>query len=226
MTRRRSSSVRGRARWRGMRPGSMGPVRAYGTAARFRECLSREAGAAGPEQDADRAGRGAAGGRGEHPAVQRLQFSFLSESPWDPERVDARRLELLRADPATAPHDAGGLVIDDSGDRKDGTKTAHAGHHGWPVRQDRQRRGHRHHTVGGRTALLPGLPGACPRPRAPARHFAKGKSDPGFRTKLAIGADSGDQGQGRRVSCSARWPPTARTGTRTGSAASWPGCRS
>jgi hypothetical protein len=31
---------------------------------------------------------------------QRLQF-FLSESRWDPERVSARRLELLRADPAT-----------------------------------------------------------------------------------------------------------------------------
>ena len=26
-------------------------------------------------------------------------------------------------------------------------------------------------------------------PYTPARHFAKGKSDPGFRTKLAIGAD-------------------------------------
>src|SRR5215813_9649643 len=38
-----------------------------------------------------------------HPAVQRLQF-FLSESRWDPGRVDARRLELLRADPATASH--------------------------------------------------------------------------------------------------------------------------
>ena len=62
-----------------------------------------------------------------HPAVQRLQF-FLSESRWDPDRVSARRLELLRADPATAPHDAGVLVIDDSGDRKDGTKTAHVGH--------------------------------------------------------------------------------------------------
>jgi hypothetical protein len=42
----------------------------------------------------------------QHPAVQRLQF-FLSESRWDPERVNARRLELLRAAPATAPHEAG-----------------------------------------------------------------------------------------------------------------------
>src|SRR6266568_1741591 len=58
-----------------------------------------------------------------HPAVQRLQF-FLSESRWDPERVNARRLELLLAGPATAPHGGGVLVIDDSGDRKDGTKMA------------------------------------------------------------------------------------------------------
>ncbi|HEX3962338.1 MAG TPA: hypothetical protein VHZ03_37875 [Trebonia sp.] len=43
----------------------------------------------------------------QHRSVQRLQF-FLSESRWDPERVNARRLELLLADPATAPHDAGG----------------------------------------------------------------------------------------------------------------------
>jgi hypothetical protein len=33
-------------------------------------------------------------------AVQRLQF-LLSESRWEPEQVNARRLELLRADPAT-----------------------------------------------------------------------------------------------------------------------------
>ena len=62
----------------------------------------------------------------QHPAVQRLRF-FQSESRWDPGRVNARRPELLLADPATAPHDAGVLVIDDSGDRKDGTKTAHVG---------------------------------------------------------------------------------------------------
>src|SRR5436190_8589393 len=60
------------------------------------------------------------------PAVQRLQF-FLSESRWDPERVNDRRLDLLRADPATAPHLGGVLVIDDSGDRKDGTATAFTG---------------------------------------------------------------------------------------------------
>src|SRR5437763_12056230 len=58
-----------------------------------------------------------------HPAVQRLQF-FLSESRWDPECVNARRLELLAAGPGTAPPGAGGLVIDERGDRKDGGEAA------------------------------------------------------------------------------------------------------
>jgi hypothetical protein len=35
----------------------------------------------------------------------------LSESRWDPEQVNARRLELLRAEPATVPH--GGGVLGD-----------------------------------------------------------------------------------------------------------------
>jgi hypothetical protein len=43
----------------------------------------------------------------QHPAVQRLQF-FLSESGREPEHVNARRLELLRAGRATAPHGGGG----------------------------------------------------------------------------------------------------------------------
>jgi SRSO17 transposase len=60
----------------------------------------------------------------QNPAVQRLQF-FLSESGWDAEQVNARRLDLLMADAATAPHPGGVLVVDDSGDRKDGHATAH-----------------------------------------------------------------------------------------------------
>ena len=62
----------------------------------------------------------------QHAAVQRLQY-FLSQSTWDPDEVDRRRLELLVDDPATAPHARGVLAIDDSGDRKDGTATAHVG---------------------------------------------------------------------------------------------------
>src|SRR5918998_2167097 len=49
------------------------------------------------------------------PAVQRLQF-FLSESPWDVEALNARRLELARDESATTTHEGGVLVIDDTGD--------------------------------------------------------------------------------------------------------------
>ena len=56
--------------------------------------------------------------------VQRLQF-FLSEAAWDGEAVNAKRLALLLAEPATAPSAAGVLVIDDTGDRKDGSATDH-----------------------------------------------------------------------------------------------------
>jgi hypothetical protein len=62
----------------------------------------------------------------QHREVQRLQF-FLSESTWDHQQVNDRRVRLLCDDPATAPHDGGALVIDDTGDRKDGTATAHVG---------------------------------------------------------------------------------------------------
>src|SRR4051812_42027712 len=60
----------------------------------------------------------------QHREVQRLQW-FLTESAWDHQQVNAQRVQLLCEDPATAPHDAGVLVIDDTGDRKDGSATAH-----------------------------------------------------------------------------------------------------
>ena len=121
----------------------------------------------------------------QHPAVQRLQF-FLSESRWDPERVNARRLELLLADPATAPHGGGVLVIDDSGDRKDGAKTAHVGHQ-WLGRYGKTDNGVVTVTTVWADERLYYPVHAVP--YTPARHFAKGKGDPAFRTKLAIGAD-------------------------------------
>ena len=121
----------------------------------------------------------------QHPAVQRLQF-FLSESRWDADRVNARRLELLLADPETAPHGGGVLVIDDSGDRKDGTKTAHVG------RQYLGRYGKTDNGVVTVTTVWADERVYYPVhavPYTPAKHFAKGKNDPAFRTKLAIGAD-------------------------------------
>jgi hypothetical protein len=60
----------------------------------------------------------------QHREVQRLQF-FLSEATWDHTQVNDRRVRLLCQDSSTAPHDGGALVIDDTGDRKDGIQTAH-----------------------------------------------------------------------------------------------------
>jgi DDE superfamily endonuclease len=59
--------------------------------------------------------------------VQPLPF-FLSEADGDAEAVTAHRIELLRADPLTTPHADGALVIDETGDRKDGRHTAHVGY--------------------------------------------------------------------------------------------------
>jgi len=121
----------------------------------------------------------------QHPAVQRLQF-FLSESRWDAGRVNARRLELLLAGPATAPNEGGVLAIDDSGDRKDGRKTAHVG------RQWLGRYGKTDNGVVTVTTLWADERLYYPvhaMPYTPAGHFAKGKGDPAFRTKLAIAAD-------------------------------------
>ena len=93
---------------------------------------------------------------------------------------------MLRADPATAPHGDGVLVIDDSGDRKDGTKTAHVG------RQWLGRYGKTDNGVVTVTTVWANERLYYPvhaQPYTPAKYFPKGKSDPGFRTNLTIGAD-------------------------------------
>jgi SRSO17 transposase len=58
--------------------------------------------------------------------AQSLQW-FLSESGWDQEEVNERRLELLLEDPASAADEKGILIIDEHGDRKWGKHTAHVG---------------------------------------------------------------------------------------------------
>lgn len=112
-------------------------------------------------------------------SAQRLQF-FVSESTWDAEAMNRRRLELVVADPATAPHEAGVLVIDDSGDRKAGTKTAHVA---------RQYLGSIGKVDGGIvavTSLWADERVYYPlhvKPYTPAARLPKGKADPAFRTK-------------------------------------------
>jgi SRSO17 transposase len=58
--------------------------------------------------------------------AQSLQW-FLSESNWDEAALNARRRELIRQTPALAPNAEGVLIIDETGDLKDGTHTAHVG---------------------------------------------------------------------------------------------------
>jgi SRSO17 transposase len=77
------------------------------------------------------------------------------------------------------------LGIDDSGDRKDGTEIAHVGHQ-WLGRY-----GKTDNNVVAVTTVWANerLYHPVEAPYTPAKHFAKGKRDSGFRTKLAIGAD-------------------------------------
>jgi SRSO17 transposase len=121
----------------------------------------------------------------QHAAVQRLQY-FLSQSTWNSDQVNERRLKLLLTDPSTAPHERGVLVIDDSGDRKDGTRTAHVG------RQWLGRYGKTDNGIVTVTTAWADERVYYPlhaEPYTPASHFAKKRTDPNFRTKLQIAAD-------------------------------------
>jgi hypothetical protein len=117
--------------------------------------------------------------------AQRLQW-FLSESTWDAAAVNTCRLAVLRALPTTAPDRHGALVIDETGDRKDGTHTAHVG---------RQYLGSGGKIDNGVVSV--GAVWADERiyypvavePYTPAHWFARGKSDPAFRTKPEIALD-------------------------------------
>ncbi len=59
----------------------------------------------------------------QHPAPSNCSTSC--RRPPGTRRAQRARLAGLLADPATRPHADGVLVVDDTGDRKDGTKTAH-----------------------------------------------------------------------------------------------------
>ncbi len=125
----------------------------------------------------------------QHPAVQRLQW-FLSESTWDAAAITTRRLEVLRTDPATAPQGQGVLIIDETGDRKDGNKTAHVG------RQYLGNRGKIENGVVSVSSLWADASVYYPlavAPYTPAHWFAQGKTDPAFRTKPQIALELVDQ---------------------------------
>jgi hypothetical protein len=121
----------------------------------------------------------------QHRQVQRLQW-FLSESTWDHEAVNQQRIELLCADAATAPHAQGVLVIDDTGDRKDGSATAHV------ARQYLGSVGKTDNGIVAVTSLWADARCYWPLhavPYTPASRLAKGKNDPGFRTKPQLAVE-------------------------------------
>ena len=119
------------------------------------------------------------------PPAQRLQW-FLSESAWDAEAVNERRLASLLADPVTRPHDNGVLIIDETGDRKDGTKTAHVAH------QYLGSVGRIANGIVSVTSLWADEDVYYPlhvAPYTPAKRLAKGKDDPAFRTKPQLAVE-------------------------------------
>ncbi len=114
--------------------------------------------------------------------AQGLQW-FLSESGWDPDAVNERRLELLLEDPKTTSIGSGALLIDETGDRKDGNKTAHVG------RQYLGGIGKIDNGVVSVSSLWADERLYYPlevEPYTPKHHFEGGKADPGFRTKPTI----------------------------------------
>src|SRR5438128_995983 len=141
-------------------------------------------------------------------AVQRLQF-FLSESPWDAEAVNASRLALLLGDPATAPHADGVLVIDDTGDRKAGTHTAHV------ARQWLGSIGKVDNGIVAVSSLWADERVYYPvhvRPYTPGARLPKGKKDPAFRTKpqLAVELVAAAVATARIGWCDWWWQPPTR----------------
>ncbi len=119
------------------------------------------------------------------PRAPKLQW-FLLESDWDDRAVQQQRLHLLVEDPSTAPNSQGVLVIDETGDRKDGHKTAHVG------RQYLANLGKIDKGVVSVTSLWADERVYYPvdfEPYTPVHHFEQGKTDPQFRTKLKLAVE-------------------------------------
>lgn len=128
-------------------------------------------------------------------AAQKLQF-FLSESAWEAEAVNDLRLRMLREEPRTAPHKRGVLVIDETGDRKDGNKTDHVAHQ----------------YLGSIGRVANGIVSVSSvwaderiyyplhvEPYTPAKRLEKGKSNPAFRTKPQIAVELVESAREARI---------------------------
>lgn len=118
----------------------------------------------------------------QHPQAQKLQW-FLSESNWDDEQINQRRLALVKAEPPMRPTDEGVLIIDETGDRKWGHKTAHVGRQYLSSLGKVDQGVVSVETVWANERLY--YPVSL-EPYTPADWFARGRSDPQFRTKPQI----------------------------------------
>src|SRR3989337_1479336 len=131
--------------------------------------------------------------------AQGLQW-FLSESSWNPEELNRRRMDLMLEDPKRAPKGSGVLVIDETGDRKDGKATANVGKQ----------------YLGGIGKIDNGVVSVsrlwvdegvwCPlevEPYPPAHRFEGGKNDPAFRTKPKIAMELVERAVERGIPCRA-----------------------
>jgi SRSO17 transposase len=126
--------------------------------------------------------------------AQSLQW-FLSESGWDPRKVNERRLELSFEELTIAPTENGVLVIDEHGDRKWGKRTAHHVGRQWLANIGKTDSG-----VVSVTSLWADEGVYWPmdfEPYTPSHHFEGGKNDPGFRTKLKIASELVEMAVGR-----------------------------
>jgi SRSO17 transposase len=114
--------------------------------------------------------------------AQGLQW-FLSESNWSPQEINRRRVQIMLEDPRSAPRADGALVVDETGDRKNGKATAHVGKQ----------------YLGGIGKIDDGVVSVSSlwveervyyplevEPYTPAHHFVGGKADAQFRTKPQI----------------------------------------
>jgi SRSO17 transposase len=121
----------------------------------------------------------------QQPRAQGLQW-FLSESNWQEREIQERRLQGLLEEANTAPRETGVLVIDEHGDRKKGSHTAHVG------KQYLANLGKLDTGVVAVTSLWADEGVYYPldfEPYTPAHYFAQGKQDPQFRTKLKIAVE-------------------------------------
>jgi SRSO17 transposase len=121
--------------------------------------------------------------------VQSLQW-YLSESTWEASAVNRARIELILKTPGLQPNAQGALVIDETGDRKAGHKTAHVG------RQYLANLGKIDNGVVSVTSLWADEKVYYPldvEPYTPAAWFEGGKANPAFRTKLKIATELVEQ---------------------------------